>query len=53
MKQNNLSFKSENLLVDYFEFKFDVLSEHTKQKIPYFYNEISRKIKYFCLEIWD
>jgi hypothetical protein len=33
MKQNNLSFKSENLLVDYFEFKFDVLSEHTKQKI--------------------
>ena len=33
MKQNNFSFKSENLLVDYFEFKFDVLSEHTKQKI--------------------
>lgn len=38
MKQNNLSFKSENLLVNYFEFKFDVLSEHTKQKIvqPFF-----------------
>ena len=33
MKGNNLSFKSENLVVDYFEFKFDVLSEHTKQKI--------------------
>jgi hypothetical protein len=26
MIQNKLSFKSENLVVDYFEFKFDVLS---------------------------
>ena len=28
-----LSFKSENLIVDYFELKFDVLPEHRKQKI--------------------
>lgn len=33
MKQNKFTFKDENLLVDFFEFKFDVLSEDTKQKI--------------------
>lgn len=33
MNSTKLSFESENLVVDYFELKFDVLSEHTKQKI--------------------
>lgn len=33
MNRNKLTFESENLVVDYFEFKFDVLSEQTKQKI--------------------
>lgn len=33
MNQNKLSFRSENLVVDYFEFKFDVLAEQIKQKI--------------------
>jgi hypothetical protein len=34
---NKLTFKDENLLVDYFKFKFDLLSEHTKQKIVQFF----------------
>ena len=33
MKQNKLTFKSEKLVVDFFEFKFDVLPESIKQKI--------------------
>lgn len=33
MNRNKLTFESENLVVDYFEFKFDVLPEQTKQKI--------------------
>ena len=33
MNQNKFTFQSENLVVDYFELKFDVLPEHTKQKI--------------------
>ena len=33
MNQNKLTFKSEKLVVDYFEFKFDVLPESIKQKI--------------------
>ena len=36
-KFNKFSFKSENLLVDYFELKFDGLSEYTKQKIVEFF----------------
>ena len=37
MNRNKLTFESENLVVDYFEFKFDVLSEQTKQKIVQFF----------------
>ena len=37
MNQNKFCFKSENLVVDYFEFKFDLLIEHTKQKIVEFF----------------
>ena len=37
MNQNEFNFKSENLVVDYFEFKFDILTEHTKQKIIEFF----------------
>ena len=38
-KFNKFSFKSENLVVDYFEFKFDGLSAYTKQKIiEFFFN---------------
>jgi hypothetical protein len=33
MNQNKSTFESENLVVDYFELKFDVLPEHIKQKI--------------------
>ena len=33
MNQNKLTFQSQNLIVDYFEFKFNVLSEFRKQKI--------------------
>lgn len=33
MSKNKLSFASANLIVDYFEFKFDVLPESIKQKI--------------------
>jgi len=33
MNQNKLTFQSQNLIVDYFEFKFDVLPESIKQKI--------------------
>ena len=33
MNQNKLTFESEKLVVDYFEFKFDVLPESIKQKI--------------------
>jgi len=33
MNQNKLTFELDNLVVDYFELKFDVLSEHIKQKI--------------------
>jgi hypothetical protein len=33
MNRNKFTFESENLVVDYFEFKFDVLSDQTKQKI--------------------
>jgi hypothetical protein len=29
-KFNTFNFKSQNLVVDYFEFKFDVLFENTK-----------------------
>ena len=36
-KFNQFSFKSENLLVDYFELKFDGLSEYRKQKIVKFF----------------
>ena len=36
-KFNKFRFKSENLVVDYFEFKFDLLTEHTKQKIVEFF----------------
>ena len=36
-KLNKFSFKSENLVVDYFEFKFDALSEYRKQKIVKFF----------------
>jgi hypothetical protein len=32
MKENKLSFQSQNLIVDYFEFKFNVLPESIKQK---------------------
>ena len=33
MNQNKLSFQSQNLIVDYLEFKFNVLPEFIKQKI--------------------
>ena len=36
-KFNKFSFKSENLVVDYFEFKFDALSKYRKQKIIEFF----------------
>ena len=36
-KFNKFSFKSENLVVDYFEFKFDALSKYRKQKIVEFF----------------
>jgi hypothetical protein len=36
-KFNKFSFKSESLLVNYFELKFDDLSEHRKQKIVKFF----------------
>ncbi len=36
-KFNKFSFKSENLVVDYFEFKFDALSQYRKQKIVEFF----------------
>jgi len=37
MTLNKFSFKSENLVVDYFELKFDGLSEYRKQKIVEFF----------------
>jgi len=37
MNSNKFSFKSENIVVDYFELKFDLLTEHTKQKIVEFF----------------
>ncbi|MEN8905265.1 MAG: hypothetical protein ABF289_04845 [Clostridiales bacterium] len=37
MKQNRLTFESEKLVVDYFEFKFHVLPESIKQKIVQFF----------------
>ena len=37
MTLNKFSFKSEDLVVDYFELKFDGLSEYTKQKIVEFF----------------
>ena len=33
MNQNKLSFQSQNLIVDYLEFNFNVLPESIKQKI--------------------
>ena len=36
-KFNKFSFKSENLVVDYFEWKFNVLSQSTKQQIVEFF----------------
>ena len=36
-KLNKFTFKSENLVVDYFELKFDVLSQYTKQQIVQFF----------------
>ena len=36
-KFNKFSFKSENLVVDYFEFKFDALAQYRKQKIVEFF----------------
>ena len=36
-KFNKFSFKSENLVVDYFEWKLDVLSQDTKQQIVEFF----------------
>ena len=36
-KFNKFNFKSEDLVVDYFELKFDFLSEYTKQKIVKFF----------------
>ena len=33
MKENRLTFQSQNLIVDYLEFKFNVLPEFIKQKI--------------------
>ena len=33
MKENKLTFQSQNLIVDYLEFKFNVLPEFIKQKI--------------------
>ena len=36
-KFNKFSFKSENLVVDYFELKFYALSQHRKQKIVEFF----------------
>ena len=37
MKENKLTFQYQNLVVDYFEFKFDILPEQTKQKIIDFF----------------
>lgn len=37
MTLNKFSFKPEDLVVDYFELKFDGLSEYTKQKIVEFF----------------
>jgi hypothetical protein len=37
MNQNKFCFKSENEVVDYFELKFDRLTEHTKQRIVEFF----------------
>lgn len=37
MNQNKFSFNSENIVVDYFEWKFDALSEFRKQKIVEFF----------------
>ncbi len=37
MTLNKFSFKSEDLVVDYFELKFDALSEYTKQQIVEFF----------------
>jgi len=31
-KFNKFRFKSENLVVDYFKFKFDLLTKYAKQK---------------------
>ena len=36
-KFNKFTFKSKNLVVDYFELKFDVLSQYTKQQIVQFF----------------
>jgi len=36
-KLNKYSFKSENIVVDYFELKFDLLSRDTKQQIVEFF----------------
>ena len=36
-KFNKFRFKSENVVVDYFELKFDLLTEHTKQRIVEFF----------------
>ena len=36
-KFDKFTFKSENLVVDYFELKFDVLSQSTKQQIVQFF----------------
>ena len=33
MKENKLTFQSQNLIVDYLEFKFNVLPEFIKQRI--------------------
>jgi hypothetical protein len=33
MNQNKLTFQSQNLIIDYLEFKFNVLPEFIKQKI--------------------
>ena len=36
-KFNKFTFKSENIVVDYFELKFYLLSEYTKQEIVEFF----------------
>ena len=36
-KFDKFSFKSENLIVDYFELKFNALSQYRKQKIVEFF----------------